>query len=75
MNEELTAAEWKRRYEHEREKNAHLREKLRALLGAEAELKRWRAGEKVPESQWFSIADLDSTAQSSAFLYKQTAIC
>lgn len=64
VNEELTAAEWKRRYENEREKNSHLREKLKAFLGIEAELKRWRSGEKIPESQWFNIADLDAAAQN-----------
>ena len=64
INEELTAAEWKRRYENEREKNSQLREKLKFLLGIDAELKRWRGGEKVPESQWFNIAELESTAQN-----------
>jgi kinesin family protein 5 len=52
----LTAAEWKRRYENEREKNAQLRDKMKSLLGIDAELKRWRSGEKVPESQWSNIA-------------------
>lgn len=41
VNEELTAEEWKRRYEKEREKNA----RLRGILDRyEAELARWRAG-------------------------------
>ncbi|KAI6177457.1 Kinesin-like protein [Aphelenchoides bicaudatus] len=64
VNEELTAAEWKRRYENEREKNSQLREKLKSLLGVDAELKRWRAGEKVPESQWSNINDLETAAQT-----------
>lgn len=64
VNEELTAAEWKRRYENEREKCMQLREKLKAMLGIDAELKRWRSGEKVPESQWANIADLESAAQT-----------
>ena len=41
VNEELTAEEWKRRYEKERDKCA----RLRALLQRyEAELLRWRMG-------------------------------
>lgn len=65
VNEELTAAEWKRRYEQEKEKANQLRNQLRSLLGVEAELKRWRAGEKVPESEWFSVDALESAAQSA----------
>lgn len=41
VNEELTAEEWKRRYEREREKVLRLRAQLQA---AEAELNRWRKG-------------------------------
>ncbi|CAD5215710.1 unnamed protein product [Bursaphelenchus okinawaensis] len=63
VNQELTAAEWKRRYEQEKEKVTQLRNQLRNLLNVEAELKRWRAGEKVPESEWFSVDDLESAAQ------------
>ena len=41
VNEELTAEEWKRRYERERDKCA----RLRALIERyEAELLRWRLG-------------------------------
>ena len=44
----LTAEEWKRRYEKERDKNA----RLKALLERyESELLRWRGGESVPESE------------------------
>ncbi|KAI6188686.1 Kinesin-like protein [Aphelenchoides besseyi] len=64
VNEELTAAEWKRRYENEKEKNNQLKERLKSLLGIEAELRRWRSGEKVPESQWLNMSDLESAAQS-----------
>lgn len=54
VNEELTAEEWKRRYEREKEKNGRLKGKLEKL---EAELARWRAGEKVDENEQFNMAD------------------
>ncbi|CAH1790380.1 unnamed protein product [Owenia fusiformis] len=45
INEELTAEEWKRRYEKEKEKNA----KLKAMLVKyELELNKWRSGDAVP---------------------------
>jgi len=41
VNEELTAEEWKRKYEKEKEKNA----RLKGLVDRyEAELTKWRAG-------------------------------
>lgn len=54
VNEELTAEEWKRRYEREKEKNGRLKGKLEKL---EAELARWRAGEKVDLSEQVNMAD------------------
>lgn len=54
VNEELTAEEWKRRYEREKEKNGRLKGKLEKL---EAELAKWRAGEKVDPTEQFNMAD------------------
>ncbi|XP_062518354.1 kinesin heavy chain-like [Corticium candelabrum] len=55
INEELTAEEWKRRYEREKEKNKHLRAALEQM---EWELKRWRAGEHVSPSEQYKLKDL-----------------
>lgn len=48
VNEELTAEEWKRRYEKEREKALRYKTKLEI---AEAELTRWRSGESVGQEE------------------------
>lgn len=59
MNEELTAEEWKRRYEREKEKAAKWKAKVDKL---EAELSRWRQGETVkPEEQVNLIEGSDVT--------------
>ncbi|XP_014673073.1 PREDICTED: kinesin heavy chain-like [Priapulus caudatus] len=54
VNEELTAEEWKRRYERERDKVLRLRVQL---ARAEAELARWRDGESVPSGEQANLKD------------------
>lgn len=55
VNEELTAEEWKRRYEREKEKNARMKGKLEKL---EQELARWRAGETVTSDEQVNFQEI-----------------
>ncbi|CAI2312259.1 unnamed protein product [Caenorhabditis sp. 36 PRJEB53466] len=61
VNEELTAEEWKRRYEKEREKVTRLSTLLQA---AALELSRWRAGESVSELEWINLSETAQMAVS-----------
>lgn len=73
VNEELTAEEWKRRFDKEREKVVKLKGQLSR---AESELGRWRSGESVPteeqlkdlETSTMSLSETTSASSSSANL-------
>lgn len=54
VNEELTAEEWKRRYEKEKEKATRWRAKCEKL---ELELSRWRGGETVKPEEQVNLQD------------------
>lgn len=62
VNEELTAEEWKRRYEREKEKVGRLKGKVEKL---EAELAKWRAGETVDTEEQVNLNEMDASTPSN----------
>lgn len=61
VNEELTAEEWKRRFEREREKCQRLRATVERQ---EAELRRWRTGDTVGKEEQVALDAMESSTLS-----------
>ncbi|UJR08501.1 hypothetical protein I4U23_012767 [Adineta vaga] len=71
VNEELTAEEWKRRWEKEREKVARLKGQLSR---AEMELERWRRGETVTKDEQINLLDTDETISTTQSLMSLSTV-
>lgn len=71
VNEELTAEEWKRRYEREKEKVARLKGKVEKL---EEELNRWRSGETVTADEQVNLADISDAVTPVSGMEESTIV-
>lgn len=65
VNEELTAEEWKRRYEKEKEKVARLKGQL---ARADMELNRWRKGDAVSVDEQVNLNEADAMTPSQSVI-------
>merc|ERR1719422_879109 len=63
INEELTAEEWKKRYEKEKAKNGVYKSKIEKL---EEELRKWRGGQTVSAEEQFNLAEIGMDESVSA---------
>lgn len=63
VNEELTAEEWKKRYEKERDRNVKFKSKIEKL---EEELRKWRSGQTVSADEQLNLANTDMEESISA---------
>ena len=74
INEELTAEEWKKRYEKEKSKNGVLKTKIEKL---EEELRKWRGGQTVSTDEQFNLAEIgmdESVSAPKPMLDKPSAV-
>jgi len=63
VNEELTAEEWKKRYEKEKDRNGKFKSKIEKL---EEELRKWRSGQSVNADEQLNLATTDMEESISA---------
>jgi len=62
VNEELTADEWKKRYEKERERNSKMKVRIEKL---EEELRKWRSGQTVSADEQLNLTEMEESMTTS----------